>query len=153
MSCKPVQGRRRQIATCAVHATTRRLQALLHFRPDQRVKGRTAMQAACNRAKWARPLTSTSPAWRSRPTRHATGAPVATCEQQHRHSCHYRASPTAESIPRLEATLQFQPSVTVKCGQSWADSNGGDRRAEAAVTSSAKLTSHPGAAGEPSLTA
>jgi hypothetical protein len=39
----------------AVHATARRLQALLHFRPDQRVKGRTAMQAACNRAKWARP--------------------------------------------------------------------------------------------------
>jgi hypothetical protein len=34
-----------------VHATTRRLQALLHFRPDQRVKGRTVMQAACNRAK------------------------------------------------------------------------------------------------------
>jgi hypothetical protein len=35
----------------AVHATTRRLRALLHFCPDQRVKGRTAMQAACNRAK------------------------------------------------------------------------------------------------------
>jgi hypothetical protein len=34
----------------AVHATARRLQALLHFRPDQQVKGRTAMQAACNRA-------------------------------------------------------------------------------------------------------
>jgi hypothetical protein len=42
----------------AVHATARRLQALLHFRPDQRVKGRTAMQAACNRAKWARPFDS-----------------------------------------------------------------------------------------------
>jgi hypothetical protein len=25
------------------------------FRPDQRAKGRAAMQAACNRAKWARP--------------------------------------------------------------------------------------------------
>jgi hypothetical protein len=35
----------------AVHATARRLQALLHFRLDQRVKGRTAMQAACNRSK------------------------------------------------------------------------------------------------------
>jgi hypothetical protein len=45
----------------AVHATTRRLQALLHFRPDQRVKGRTAMQAACNRAKWARPFDSNKP--------------------------------------------------------------------------------------------
>jgi hypothetical protein len=40
-----------------------------------------------------------------------------------------------------------------QCGQKWADSNGGGRRAGAAVTSSAKLTSHPGAAREPSLTA
>jgi hypothetical protein len=46
---------------CAVHATTRRLQALLHFRLDQRVKGRTAMQAACNCAKWARPFDSNEP--------------------------------------------------------------------------------------------
>jgi hypothetical protein len=98
------------------------------------------------------PSTPTCPAWRSRPTRHATGAPVATCEQLHRHSRHYRTSSTTESIPRLEATLQCQPSATVKCGQKWAGSNGGDRRAAAAVTSSAKLTSHPGAAGEPSLT-
>jgi hypothetical protein len=45
----------------AVHATTRRLQALLHFCPDQRVKGRTAMQAACNCAKWARPFDSNEP--------------------------------------------------------------------------------------------
>jgi hypothetical protein len=45
----------------AVHATTRRLQALLHFRPDQQVKGRTAMQAACNRAKWVRPFDSNKP--------------------------------------------------------------------------------------------
>jgi hypothetical protein len=27
----------------------------LRFRPDQRAKGRAAMQAACNRAKWAHP--------------------------------------------------------------------------------------------------
>jgi hypothetical protein len=40
-----------------------------------------------------------------------------------------------------------------QCGQKWAGSNGGGRRAGAAVTSSAKLTSHPGAAREPSLTA
>jgi hypothetical protein len=45
----------------AVHATTRRLQALLHFRLDQRVKGQTAMQATCNRAKWARPFDSNEP--------------------------------------------------------------------------------------------
>jgi hypothetical protein len=35
-------------------------------------------------------------------------------------------------------------------GQKWAGSNGGGRRAEAAVKSSAKLTSPPGIAGEPS---
>jgi hypothetical protein len=60
-SCKPVEGRRSQPATRAVHATTRWLQALLHFRPDQRAKGQTAMQAACNHAKWARPFDSNTP--------------------------------------------------------------------------------------------
>jgi hypothetical protein len=40
-----------------------------------------------------------------------------------------------------------------QCGQKWAGSNDAGRRAGAAVTSSAKLTSHPGAAREPSLTA
>jgi hypothetical protein len=39
-----------------------------------------------------------------------------------------------------------------QCGQKWAGSNDGGRQAGAAVTSSAKLTSHPGAAREPSLT-
>jgi hypothetical protein len=45
----------------AVHATAQRLQAFLHFRPDQRVKGRTAMQAASYRAKWAHPSDSNAP--------------------------------------------------------------------------------------------
>jgi hypothetical protein len=39
----------------AVPATAQRIEAFLHYRPDQRVKGWTAMQAACNRAKWAHP--------------------------------------------------------------------------------------------------
>jgi hypothetical protein len=39
-----------------------------------------------------------------------------------------------------------------QCGQKWADSNDDGRWAGAAVTSSAKLMSHPGAAREPSLT-
>jgi hypothetical protein len=63
----------------------------------------------------------THPAWRPRPTRRATGAPVATCEQLHRHSHHYRASLTAEPVPRLEATLrmtqQCQPGASIM-GQS-----------------------------------
>jgi hypothetical protein len=61
------------------------------------------------------------PAWRPRPTRHATGAPVATCEQLHRHSHHYHASSTAELVPRLEATLrmtqQCQPGATVNAAE------------------------------------
>jgi hypothetical protein len=40
----------------AVHATAQRLQAFLHYRSDQRVKGRTVMQAACNRTKGAHPF-------------------------------------------------------------------------------------------------
>jgi hypothetical protein len=62
-------------------------------------------------------LTSTHPAWRPRPTRHVTGAPVTTCEKLHRHLRQYRAFSTAEPTPRLEATLrtaqQCQPSASV----------------------------------------
>jgi hypothetical protein len=58
-----------------------------------------------------------------RPTRHATGATVATCEKLHRHSRHYRASSTAGPVLRLEATLcrtqQCQPGTSVT-GQSTA---------------------------------
>jgi hypothetical protein len=39
-----------------MHATDQRLQAFLHFRPNQRVKGRTAMQAACNCTEGAHPF-------------------------------------------------------------------------------------------------
>jgi hypothetical protein len=63
----------------------------------------------------------TRPAWRPRPTRHATGAPDASCKQLHRHSRHYRASSTAEPIPRLEATQrttqQRQPGATVNAAK------------------------------------
>jgi hypothetical protein len=38
---------------CVMRATAQRLQAALHFCPDEWAKGRAAMQAACNRAKWA----------------------------------------------------------------------------------------------------
>jgi hypothetical protein len=57
-SCKLAQGRRSQTAARAVRATAQRLRAILHFRPDPRVKGRTAMQAACNRTKGAHPFDS-----------------------------------------------------------------------------------------------
>jgi hypothetical protein len=63
----------------------------------------------------------TRPAWRPRPTRHATGAPNASCMQLHRHLRHHRASSTAEPIPRLEATQrttqQRQPGAMVNAAK------------------------------------
>jgi hypothetical protein len=95
----------------------------------------------------------THPAWRPGPTRHATGAPVATCEQ-------------LAPLPRLldcgtstatRGNPAYDPAVPSRrdgqYGQKWVGSNGGGRRARAVVTSSAKLMSHPRAVREPSLTA
>jgi hypothetical protein len=66
--------------------------------------------------------TSDTPAWRPRPTRHATSAPVAACKQPHRHLYHHRTSSVAESMPRLEATRrttqQRQPGATVNAAES-----------------------------------
>jgi hypothetical protein len=65
--------------------------------------------------------TPTRPAWRPRPTRHATGAPNASCMQLHRHLRHHRASSTAEPIPQLEATQrttqQRQTGATVNAAK------------------------------------
>jgi hypothetical protein len=137
----------------AERTTAQRLQALLHFRPDQRVKGRTAMQAACNHTKGAHPFDSDA----------------SSMEAQAHTSCNRRAgyyvretAPTLAPVPRLldygtGATTQGNPAhgPTVptehvdhgsvsrgrrrddRYGQKWAGSNGGGRRAEAAVKSSA----------------
>jgi hypothetical protein len=63
----------------------------------------------------------TRPAWRPRPTRHATGASNASCMQLHRHLRHHRASSTSEPISRLEATQrttqQRQPGATVNAAK------------------------------------
>jgi hypothetical protein len=60
-------------------------------------------------------------AWRPRPTRHATGAPNASCMQLHRHLRHHRASSAAEPMPRLEATQhttqQCHPGATVNAAK------------------------------------
>jgi hypothetical protein len=140
----------------AVHATAQRLQAFLHFRPDQRVKGRAAMQAACNRAKWARPSDFQR-------TQHGGPGPrVRQPARQLLRASDCTATRTTTTPPRLRNQYHDsrQPSVRPSSASQarrsirpkWADSNGGGRRAGAAVTSSAKLTSHPGAPREPSLT-
>jgi hypothetical protein len=136
-----------------VRVTAQRLQALLHFRADQRVKGRTAMQAACNRTKGAHPFDSDTS---------SMGAQAHT-------SCNRRAgyyvqetAPPLAPVPRLldcgtgaatRGNPAHGPTVPTKhighgsvshgrrrdgrYDQKWAGSDGGARRAEAAVKSSA----------------
>jgi hypothetical protein len=153
----------------AVRATAQRLRAFLHFRPDQWVKGRTAMQAACNRTKGAHPF----------------DFDASNMKAQAHTSCNLRAGcyvqETAPPLTPLPCLLDcgtstatrgnpaYDPTVPARHvghgsvsrrrkrdsrnGQKWAGSKGGGRRAEAAVESSAKLTSPPGTAREPSPTA
>jgi hypothetical protein len=140
-------------SSCAMHVTAQRLQAFLHFRPDQRVKGRTTMQAACNRTKGA----------------HLSNFDMSSMEAQAHMSCNRRAgyymretAPPLAPVPRLldcgtgaatRGDSAHDPTVPTKhighgsvsrgrrrdgrYGQKWAGSNGSGRRAEAAVKSSA----------------
>jgi hypothetical protein len=115
------------------------------------------MQSACNRAKWARPFDSNVPSME---------AQAHTSCNRHA-GCYVRATaPPPAPLPRhldcraniaTQGNPAYDPVVPARrddqCGQRWAGSNGGGRRAGAVVTSSAKLTSHPRAAREPSLTA
>jgi hypothetical protein len=137
----------------AVRATAKRLRAFLHFCPDQRVKGRTAMQAACNRTKGAHPF----------------DFDASRMEAQAHTSCNRRAGcyvqETAPPLAPLPCLLDCGTSTATRgnpahdptvptehighgsvsrgrrrdgrYGQKWANSNGGGRRAEAAVKSSA----------------
>jgi hypothetical protein len=90
---------------CAVRTTAQRLQVTLHFCPDQRAKGAGSHAGGMQpRQVGALLRLLTRPAWRPRPTCHATGAPNALCMQLHRHLRRHRASSIAEPIPRLEAT-------------------------------------------------
>jgi hypothetical protein len=83
----------------AERVTAQQLRALLHFCPDQRVKGRTAMQAACNCTKGTHPFDFDASSMGPRPTRHVTGSPVTTCEKLHHHLRQYRAFSTTEPVP------------------------------------------------------
>jgi hypothetical protein len=122
-SCKLAQDRRSQTAArgacnCpAVTSTPPLSPRPAGERADRRAGG---MQLHQGDAPFS---TSTRLAWRPRPTRHVTGAPVTTCEKLHRHLRQYRALSTAEPVPQLEATLrmaqQCQPSTSVT-GQSTA---------------------------------
>jgi hypothetical protein len=118
MSCKPAQGRRSQTAARGAHdrpAVTS--DPPLLPRPTGGRGGQPCRRHAAAPGGHASP-TSDTPAWKPRPTRQATGAPVAACKQPHRHSCHRRASSVAEPMPRLEATQQRQPGASVKATES-----------------------------------
>jgi hypothetical protein len=117
MSCKPAQSRRSQtIVRGAYNRPAVTSDSPLLPRPAGERAGSHAggMQPRQVGALLRLP---TRPAWRPRPTRHATGAPNASCMQLHRHLRHHRASSTVEPIPRLEATQrttqQRQPGATV----------------------------------------
>jgi hypothetical protein len=130
-----------------------RLQALLHFRPDQRRKGRTTMQAACNRTKGGTPF-------RLRRVQHGAQAHT-SCN---RHADYYvrETAPLLAPVPRLldcgtgaatRGNPAHGPTVPTehighgsvrhgrrrggRYGQKWAGSNDGGRRTEAAVKSTA----------------
>ena len=120
-SCKPTQSRRSQTAARGAYnrpAVT----------SDPPLLPRPAGERAGSHAGGMQPRQvcallrlPTCPAWRPRPTRHAIGAPDASCMQLHRHLRHYRASSNAEPIPRLEATQrttqQRQPGATVNAAK------------------------------------
>jgi hypothetical protein len=120
-SCKPAQSRRSQTAVrgaCNRPAVTSS-SPLLPRPAGERVGSHAGgMQP---RQVGALLRLSTRPAWRPRPTRHATGASNALCMQMHRHLRHHRASSTAEPIPRLEATQRTtqrrQPGATVNAAK------------------------------------
>jgi hypothetical protein len=113
MSCRPAQSGRSQTAAHGAHdrpAVTS--DPPLLPRPTGE-RGRRPCRRHATAPSGRASLTPYTPAWRPRPTRHATGAPDAACKQLHRHLRHHHASSIAEPIPRLEATQQCQPGATV----------------------------------------
>jgi hypothetical protein len=119
-SCKPARNRRSQTAArgaCNRPAVT----STPPSSPKPAVERADRHAGGVQPHHGGAPSTSTHPAWRPRPIRHVTGAPVTTCEKLYRHLRQSRAFSTAEPVPRLEATLrvaqQCQPSTSIT-GQS-----------------------------------
>jgi hypothetical protein len=157
MSCKPAQSRRSQTTVHGVHnrpAVTS--DPPLLPRPTGERGGRPCRRHA------------TAPSGRTSPTPNTPSMEAqahVSCDRRAERFVHATAPPLAPPPCLLDcgtntATRGDQvhdPAAPAwrggQYGQKWAGSNGGGRRAGAAVTSSAKLTSHPGAAREPSLTA
>jgi hypothetical protein len=79
------------------------------------------MQAACNRTKGAHPFDFNASSMEAQAHTSCNRRAGYYVQELHRHSRHYRASSTAEPVPRLEATLRMtqwcQPSTSAT-GQS-----------------------------------
>jgi hypothetical protein len=122
MSRKPAQSRRSQTAARGAHnrpAVTS--DPPLLPKPTGGRGGQPCRRHATAPGGRASP-TSDTPAWRPKPTRQATSAPVAACKQPRHHLCHCRAPSVAEPMPRLEATQRMtqrrQPGATVNAVES-----------------------------------
>jgi hypothetical protein len=120
-SCKPAQRRRSQTAVRGAYnrpAVTSGSPLLPRPAGERAGSHAGGMQPRQVGALLRLP---TRPAWRPRPTRHAAGAPNASCMQLHRHLRHHHASSTAEPIPQLEATQRMtqrrQPGATVNAAE------------------------------------
>jgi hypothetical protein len=149
----------------AERVTAQRLQALLHLRLNQWVKGRTAMQAACNCTKGMHPFdfdassmaaqAHTSCNWRDSYYMRKTAPPLTPmsrlldCETgaaTRGNPAHGPAVPTK----RIDnGTVSHGRRRDGRYGQKWAGSNGGGRRAEATVKSSAGSPPLLGQQGSP----
>ena len=136
-----------------VRTTVQRLQATPHFRPDQRAEGAGSHAGGMQPRQMDALLRLLT---RQLGTQaHASSNRRASC-------CMQATTPPLVPPSRLFgceacATTRGDPTAPDwRVGQSdrkWAGSNSGGRRAGAAVTSSARLTSHPETAREPPLTA
>ena len=156
-SCKPAQSRRSQTAALGAHdrpAVTS--DPPLLPRPTGERGGQPCRRHATAPSGRASPTPNT-PSMEAQA--HASSNRCAEC------FVHATAPPLAP-LPRLldcgtNTATRGDPAhdpaaLAWRDGQSdrkWAGSNGGGRRAGAAVTSSARLTSHPGTAREPPPTA
>jgi hypothetical protein len=109
---------------------------------------------------------ATAPSERAPPTSNAPSMGAHASRNRRAGRYVQATAPPLAPLPRLldcgtstatRGNPTYDPAVPARrngqYGQKWAGSNDSGRQAGAAVTSSAKLTSHPGAVREPSLTA
>jgi hypothetical protein len=121
MSCKPTQKQKKPNRRARRTRPPSGCKRFPTFAQTNGREGRAARRHATTPGGRASP-TSDAPAWRPRPTRRATSAPVAACKQPLRHLCPHRTSSVAEPMLRLEATQcttqQRQPGAMVKAAES-----------------------------------